>query len=181
MAHLTAAELDAGLDNIRQAPKDNGRLEMIVQRPDIGERRTVDVGELSLEEGLKGDNWKDRPNAHPEMQLNIMNVRSTALVAQERDRWALAGDQLYVDLDLSLDNLPAGTRLSLGDAIVEVTAVPHRGCAKFVDRFGADAMAFVNSEVGCQLNLRGINAKVVQAGTIRIGDSVAKLDVNDGG
>lgn len=98
MAHLTTAELEAGLDTIKQAPKDSGRLEMIVQRPDIGERITIEEGELSLGEGLLGDNWKDRPNAHPEMQLNVMNVRSTALVAQDRDRWALAGDELYVDL-----------------------------------------------------------------------------------
>lgn len=180
MAHLTTAELEAGLGTIRQAPKDGGRLEMIVQRPDIGERITIEEGELSLEEGLQGDNWKDRPNAHPDMQLNIMNARSTALVAQDRGRWALAGDQLYVDLDLSLDNLPAGTRVAIGDAIVEVTAIPHRGCAKFVDRFGADAMTFVNSEVGCQLNLRGINARVVQGGAIRVGDTVAKLEGDNG-
>ncbi|MEM7363186.1 MAG: MOSC domain-containing protein [Pseudomonadota bacterium] len=180
MAHLTMSELEAGLETITQAPKDNGRLEMIVQRPGVGERNTIEAGELSLEEGLVGDNWKDRPNAHPEMQLNIMNARSTALVAHGRERWTLAGDQLYVDLDLSLENLPAGTQLAIGDAVVEVTAMPHRGCAKFVDRFGADAMTFVNSEVGCQLNLRGINAKVVRGGHIRVGDSLTKLGTSNG-
>ena len=112
---------------------------------------------------------------HPDMQLNIMNARVIALVAGSRDRWALAGDQLYIDLDLSADNLPAGTRLSIGSAIVEVTAVPHTGCGKFAARFGVDAVKFVNSPVGRQLNLRGINAKVIQPGTIRVGDVARKV------
>ena len=111
------------------------------------------------------------------MQLNIMNVRAAALVAQSPDRWALAGDQLYVDLDLSGENLPAGTRLAIGEAVIEVTPQPHTGCNKFVSRFGLDAMKFVNSPVGRTLNLRGINARVVQAGRIRVGDVVRRLDV----
>jgi MOSC domain-containing protein YiiM len=109
------------------------------------------------------------------MQLNIMNARSTALVAQGRDRWPLAGDQLYVDLDLSGRNLPPGTRLALGTAVIEVTAIPHTGCSKFVSRFGAEAMKFVNSPVGRELNLRGICARVVEPGTVRAGDRVTKL------
>jgi MOSC domain-containing protein YiiM len=106
------------------------------------------------------------------MQINIMNARATALVAGSKDRWPLAGDQLYVDLDLSGANLPPGTRLAIGSAVLEVTSQPHTGCAKFVARFGLDAMKFVNSPVGRELNLRGINAKVVTAGTIRVGDDV---------
>jgi hypothetical protein len=180
--HLTMEELEAGLDLIRLAPKDEGVLEMIVRRPRIGEREVTDEAELSLTDGLVGDNWNERGSsrtpdgsAHPEMQLNIMNSRSAALVAQDKSRWQLAGDQLYVDFDLSDDNLSAGTRLSIGSAVVEVTPPPHNGCTKFVARFGLDAMKFVNSATGKQLHLRGINARVVTPGIIRVGDSVRKI------
>ena len=180
--HLSMAELEAGLDEIRQSPQDQGSIAMIVRRPETGEREILQAGELDLQEGLMGDNWKRRGSkttadglAHPEMQLNLMNKRAIALVSQDDERWHLAGDQLFVDLDLSVTNLPAGTRLSLGSAIIEVTPVPHTGCQKFVARFGADAMKFVNSPVGKELHLRGINAKVVQPGTIRVGDVINKL------
>lgn len=182
MRHLTTEELEAGLDEIRQSPKDSGSVELIVRRPDVGEREVLDIGTLDLTEGLVGDNWLTRGNAgtadgkaDPDMQLNIMNSRVTALVTQQPDRWKLAGDQLYLDLDLSSDNLPAGTQLSIGSAIIEVTPAPHTGCEKFVARFGLDAMRFVNSEAGKQLNLRGINAKVIQSGTIRMKDIARKL------
>ena len=130
VAHLTTAELEAGLDTIKQAPKDSGCLEMIVQRPDIGERITIEEGELSLEEGLLGDNWKDRPNAHPEMQLNVMNARSTALVAQDRDRWALAGDELYVDLISAWKTCPSlhdsrWEKLSLRSLLYPIVSVQN--------------------------------------------------------
>ena len=170
--HLNRCELDAGLPEILKTPRDVGVLALIVRRPAVGEREVVEVGSLSTSEGLVGDNWKSRENPHPEMQLNIMNARAAALVAQEANRWQLAGDQLYVDLDLSLENAPAGTQLRIGTAIVEVTAIPHRGCRKFVERFGQDAMKFVNSELGCELNLRGINAKVAEGGRIRVNDTV---------
>jgi hypothetical protein len=177
--HLRTEELEAGLAQIRASPRDAGTLALIVQRPAIDERRIVEAARLSVDDGLIGDNWKTRGSrmtadggAHPEMQLNVMNARVAALVAQERSRWALAGDQLYVDLDLSAENLPPGTRLQLGEAVIEVTAMPHTGCRKFVQRFGRDAMAFVNSQVGRQLNLRGINARVVTGGEIRVHDIV---------
>lgn len=180
--HLTREELEAGLDDIRESPKETGVLEMIVRRPHTGEREVLHEGELDADEGLVGDNWKSRGSdgtddgsAHPEMQLNIMNSRAAALVAQDKERWRLAGDQLFVDLDLSDENLPPGTRLAIGSSVVEVTAIPHRGCGKFVERFGVDAMKFVNSEVGRALHLRGINAKVVEAGAIRVGDRVEKV------
>ncbi|HEX8888945.1 MAG TPA: hypothetical protein VF779_07195 [Pyrinomonadaceae bacterium] len=179
--HLTIEELEAGLDEIRRSPKDGGRLELIVRRPRVGEREVLEEGELDLSEGLVGDSWKMRSNsrtpdgsAHPEMQLNIMNSRVIALLAQAQERWPLAGDQLFLNMDLSEENLPAGTQLSLGSAVIEVTAEPHTGCKKFVARFGLDAMKFVNSEVGRQLHLRGINAKVIQPGTIRVRDVVKK-------
>jgi hypothetical protein len=180
--HLTMEELEAGLDEIRQSPKDEGVLKLIVRRPASDEREVLEEGELHLLEGLLGDSWKTRGSSrtpdgssHPEMQLNIMNARAIALVAQDKERWPLAGDQLFIDMDLSAENLPAGTRLALGSAVIEVTAQPHTGCKKFVARFGLDAMKFVNSLVGKELHLRGINAKVVQPGVIRVGSVVKKI------
>ena len=180
--HLTMEELEAGLDDIRRSPKDEGVLELIVRRPSLGERESLTEGELDVAQGLVGDTWRTRGSrrskdglAHPEMQINVMNSRVIALVAQERERWHLAGDQLFVDLDLSVENLPPGTRLAVGSAVIEVTPEPHTGCEKFLSRFGVDAMKFVNSPLGRQLNLRGINAKVVQPGVIRVRDLAKKL------
>ena len=176
------AELEAGLDEIRKAPKDEGVLRLIVRRPQIEEREVIEEGELHLEKGLVGDSWARRGSSrtpdgspHPDMQINIMNARVAALVAQDKRRWQLAGDQLYLDMDLSAENLPAGTQLAIGSAVIEVTPPPHTGCKKFVARFGLDAMKFVNSSVGRELHLRGINAKVIQPGRIRVGDVATKL------
>ena len=176
------AELEAGLDEIRRAPKDEGVLRLIVRRPQIEEREVIEEGELHLEKGLVGDSWARRGSSrtpdgspHPDMQINIMNARVAALVAQDKRRWQLAGDQLYLDMDLSAENLPAGTQLAIGSAVIEVTPPPHTGCKKFVARFGLDAMKFVNSSVGRELHLRGINAKVIQPGRIRVGDVATKL------
>lgn len=180
--HLTMEELEAGLESIRQSPRDEGTLALIARRPRDDERETLQVGHLSLESGLEGDNWSTRGSsstpdgtANPDMQLTLMNSRAIALVAGDKDRWPLAGDQLYVDMDLSAENLPVGTRLAIGAAVVEVSAQPHTGCSKFVARFGPAAQKFVNSPVGKQLHLRGINAKVVQPGTIHVGDIVRKI------
>jgi len=180
--HLTMDELEAGLDYIRQSPKDDGLLQLIVRRPSVEAREVLDEAQLDVTEGLVGDGWKLRPSsktpdgsAHPDMQVNIMNARVVALVAQEKERWQLAGDQLYLDLDLSRENLPPGTQLAIGSAVVEVTAPPHTGCKKFVARFGLDAMKFVNSPLGRELNLRGVNAKVIQSGLVRTGDTARKL------
>ena len=180
--HLNREELEAGLVEVRSSPKDEGILQLIVRRPSMGVREVLDSGTLDLAQGLVGDNWSTRGSSrtadgssHPDMQLNIMNARAIDLIAQDRERWRLAGDQLFVDLDLSDENLPPGTRLAMGSAVVEVTEEPHTGCAKFVERFGLDAMKFVNSSVGRTLRLRGLNARVVQPGTIRVGDTVRKM------
>jgi hypothetical protein len=182
MKHMTWSELAAGVDAIRSAPKSEGVLELIVRRPKVDGRELLQEARLDLAEGLVGDTWRMRKSSrtldgspHPDTQLNIMNARAAALVAVEKHRWPLAGDQLYIDMDLSTANLPAGTRLGLGTAVIEVTDQPHTGCAKFVARFGEDAMKFVNSPLGRQLCLRGINAKVVQPGLIRVGATVQKL------
>jgi hypothetical protein len=180
--HLTTAELEAGLDAIRQSPKDEGVIALIVRRPQINAREVLEEGELDLVEGLVGDSWTARGSnrtpdgsAHPDMQLNVMNARVIALLAGEKDRWPLAGDQLYIDMDLSQENLPPGTRLALGSAVIEVTDQPHTGCKKFAARFGLDALKLVNSPLGRRLQLRGLNARVTQPGMIRVGDLVKKL------
>ncbi|HEY3042653.1 MAG TPA: hypothetical protein VGJ39_01430 [Vicinamibacterales bacterium] len=174
--HLTLQELEAGLDEIRRAPKDCGVLRLIVRRPQVSAREVLEEGQLDPAGGLVGDRWGIRQDsADPETQINIMNARAIALVAHSTDRWALAGDQLFIDLDLSADNLPAGTRLGVGPAVVEITEPPHTGCGKFAARFGVDAVKFVNSPEGKRLRLRGLNAKVVTAGVIRVGDVARKL------
>jgi MOSC domain len=180
--HLNSDELEDGLDHILKSPKDGGELELIVRRPDVDQREVLAAGRLDTELGLVGDNWRARGSRHvpdgsadPDMQLNIMNARVVALVADDPDRRDLAGDQLYVDMDLSPENLPPGTQLELGDAIVEVTEPPHTGCKKFAARFGNDAVIFVNAGMGKKLNFRGICAKVVQSGEIKTGDVARKL------
>jgi hypothetical protein len=179
--HPTMNELDDGLDAVLASPADAGTLEMIVRRPGVDQREVIEVGELVVGEGLLGDNYLARGSsatldgsAHPEAQLNIMNSRAVDLVAgRDRGRWQLAGDQMFVDLDLSVDNVPTGTRLSVGNALIEVTAKPHTGCAKFRSRFGIDAARWVNADA--QQRRRGICAVVVVAGTIRPGDQITKV------
>jgi len=181
--HRTNDELVAGLEKIRSAPSDDGVLEMIVRRPAVDEREVLEIATLSVADGLVGDTWRGRGSRHtddgsaePARQITIMNARAIALFAgDDRDQWALAGDQLYVDFDLSIDNLPPGSRLRLGAAEVEVSVEPHTGCHKFADRFGIDAARFVNSSAGRQLNLRGINTRVLTAGEIRAGDPVVAV------
>ena len=180
--HLTMQELEAALDHLRAAPKNEGVVELIVRRPRTDHREVLQEAELDPVKGLIGDSWCVRPSSktpdrspHPEMQINIMNSRVTALVAQAKERWPLAGDQLYLDMDLSKENLPAGSRIQVGSAVLEVSPLPHTGCHKFVSRFGMDAMKFVNSPLGKELCLRGINAKVIQAGMVQVGHIVKKV------
>jgi MOSC domain-containing protein YiiM len=173
--HSTADELHAGLEHIRSSPADRGTLELIVRRPAEDLREVLDQAELDLEVGLVGDRWHLGSSPTNDSQLTLMNARLAQLVARSRERWPLAGDQLYVDLDLSVENLPAGTRLAVGAAVVELTEIPHTGCAKFSARFGTDALKFVNKDLGRELRLRGANARVVTPGTVRVGDGVSKL------
>jgi hypothetical protein len=182
MEHRDLAALEAGLDEIRDAPSERGRVELMCRRPATEERELIDEAVLDTEMGLVGDNWRTRGSkatddgsAHPLMQLTLMNARSAALIAGQPERRQLAGDQFFVDFDLSVENIPPGTRLTLGQATIEITEIPHRGCGKFSARFGVDALKFVNSEVGRELNLRGVNARIIEAGVVRTGDAITKL------
>jgi hypothetical protein len=181
-AHLDSGALSLALAHLREAPRLQGTVEMIVRRPEDGAREILDEGVLDPEVGLVGDNWLTRGSrhtpdgaAHPLMQLNVTSARMSALLAATPEHRALVGDQFHLDLDLSPEHLPAGSRLALGTAVIEVTARPHTGCVKFRDRYGHDAMRFVNSQVGKELRLRGLCARVVQGGTVRAGDVVTVI------
>ena len=180
MPHKTAEALLAGLPDVEKSPQDQGIVRLIVRRPAVDEREIITEGELDLGLGLVGDGWVERvgrgsdgPNRYA--QLTLMNARYAELVAGEPDHWAEAGDQVYVDLDISKANLPAGSRVGLGSAIIEFSEEPHTGCAKFSARFGSEALRLANSERGRELRLRGVNTVVVKAGTFRNGDIVRKL------
>jgi hypothetical protein len=170
---------DAQLDHVRAAPADEGRLEFIVRRPPAeGEREILEEAHLDLDLGLLGDRWAARDDRTPiymTAQLTLINTRVLAAIEPDRARWPLAGDQLYVDMDLSADNLPAGSRLAIGSAIIEVSETPHTGCAKFSARFGGDALRWINSPVGRAYRMRGMNARIVEPGTVRAGDSIRKV------
>ena len=182
MRHATLEELEAGLEEVEAAPADEGRLELIVARPAPGERMLLEAGTLDVREGLVGDRWKPkaRSDGQPpdlELQLTVMNARMVALVAGSRapDAWAQAGDQLYVDFDISRANLPEGSRLAIGEAVIEVSTIPHTGCGKFIRRFGVDSMKLISSERGRELRLRGLIARVVTSGIVTRGDAIRKL------
>jgi MOSC domain-containing protein YiiM len=174
--HRTLDELNASIDGVLDSPEDGGLVEMVVVRPSEDNRITPDSIEVSAEQGVHGDHWSiDQYREYPDIQIAIMNSRVLDLVAGSRDRWALAGDNIIADLDLSTTNLVPGQKLGVGSAILEITDVPHEGCKKFSSRFGADALRFVNLGRGKELRLRGIYARVVQSGTISVGDQINKL------
>ena len=181
MEHLSRERLEAGLDHVRQSPPDHGRLMLIVRRPEVGQRDLPEEAVLDQVTGLVGDNWLTRGSsstpdgsAHPDKQVTVINARLAELVAGGTERMALAGDQLYVDLDLSVDNLPAGSLLAVGEAVLRVSEAPHTGCAKFMERFGVEALRFASSRIGRQLRLRGMNTRIVVPGTVRLGDLAVK-------
>jgi MOSC domain-containing protein YiiM len=182
LQYVELASLEESLDHIRAAPADAGTLELIARRPAVDERQVLSEARLNLHDGLEGDTWLVRGSSrtpdggpNPDAQLTVMNARAAAAMAGDRDRWPLAGDQLYVDLDISRTNLPPGSRVQIGTAVIEFSEPPHTGCAKFSGRFGVDALKFVNSPIGRELRLRGANCRVVVAGTVRTGDVIRKL------
>ncbi|MBX7168976.1 MAG: hypothetical protein K1X74_21750 [Pirellulales bacterium] len=172
--HLTSEQLEAGLAAVLGSPSDGGLVRKIVRRPRTNEREVLLTGQLDVTQGLVGDAWSES-KAHVDTQVTLMNARAAELICVTSDRWALAGDQLFVDLELSAANLPPGTRLSIGEATIVITAVPHNGCRKFSQRFGTAALAFVNSVQGKRLHLRGVYARVLEGGTVRVGDAIHKL------
>ena len=183
MEHLSRERLEAGLDHVRESPQDHGRLVLVVRRPEVGQRDLPEEAVLHQVTGLAGDNWLTRGSsstpdgsAHPDKQVTVINARLAELVAGGTERMALAGDQLFLDLDLSVDNLPAGSLLAVGEAVLRVSEAPHLGCAKFVERFGTEAMRFVNGRIGRRLRLRGMNTRIVVPGTVRPGDLAVKAD-----
>ena len=183
LQQLSLDDLQAGLGEMDASPKDSGTIDMIVARPDIGERKAIEQGEISTDVGLVGDNWKARGSRHtddgsalPEAQITLMNSRIIDLIAQDRNRWELAGDQFFVDIDLSIENLPAGQQIKVGTAILEISEKPHTGCAKFTERFGSGAIRLVNSREGRAMRLRGVNARVIKGGVVNVGDTVSKVD-----
>lgn len=182
---MTLAEIEARLDELGPSPQDNGTVEMIVCRPDEGQRKVLEAAELDTTEGLVGDNWRKRGSRHSEdgsalieAQIAIMNSRNIQAIEPEHDRWPLAGDQIFVDIDLSAENMPAGQRIAIGSAILEVTELPHNGCGKFAERFGSGASRFVNSKEGRENRRRGVNTRVIRGGTIRQRDTITKVDVS---
>ena len=182
LLYVELAQLEESLDHIRNAPSDAGTVELIARRPAVDEREVLREAWLDVSNGLEGDTWRARGSSrtpdggpNPEAQLTVMNARAAAAVAGDRERWPLAGDQLYVDFDISVSNLPPGSRVQIGSAVLEFSATPHTGCAKFSARFGVDALKFVNSPSGRELRLRGANCRVIVAGTVRPGDAIRKL------
>lgn len=182
--HRSMDEIMEGLHLVRRSPQGVGTLTLAVRRPAVDAREVLSLAELDPDAGLIGDSWSQRPSSrttdlspHPDMQLTVINSRFIELIAgPDRDAWALAGDQLYVDLDLSVGAMPAGSRLAIGDrAVIEVTDQPHNGCAKFAARFGRDAHKILWSEEGQRLRLRGLNARVLVGATIKAGGPVRQF------
>jgi MOSC domain-containing protein YiiM len=168
----------AELDNVRNAPPDQGRVELLVRRPADDEREILDEAHLDPGFGLVGDRWATRHGHEPvylAAELTVINTRVLAAIEEDRSRWPLAGDQLYVDFDLSVENLPTGSRLAVGSAVIEISETPHTGCAKFSSRFGSDALRWINSPTGRAHRMRGLNAWIVEGGTVRPGDTIRKI------
>ena len=176
----TFEELEAMIDGIREAPSETGVVALIVRRPAVDEREVVNEVRLDVVEGVVGDTWRARGNRHtsdgsadPQAQITVMNARAAKAIAGDASQWPIAGDQIYADFDIGIEHLPAGTRVAIGDAEIEVSEKPHTGCAKFSARFGKDALRFVGTPQGRSLRLRGMNARVTKSGTVRVGDPIS--------
>ena len=180
--HRSTEELEAALRSIREAPATSGTIQLIVRRPAEDAREVLSEARINADEGIEGDTWNQRGTSlsadggpHPNKQITIMNAGAAAAVIGPIERWPLAGDQIYADLDIGHEALPAGTQLAVGDAVLEVAVEPHTGCAKYAARFGSEALRFVNTGEGRELRLRGVNCRVVRPGTVRVGDSVSQI------
>jgi MOSC domain-containing protein YiiM len=156
-------------------PRDRGTLRLICVRTAPGQHACPDRVRVSEERGLDGDRWSARPDANRQAQVTLMSVRAAELVAGDFAPVHEAGDNFLVDLDISEEALPTGARLRIGGVVLEISAKPHTGCNKFRDRFGVDALRWVNEEEGRRLRLRGVNACVVQGGEVALHDSIEVL------
>ena len=168
--HLDLATLHERIDALPAPPRDRGHLALLVARLPDGRHDTPHAARLAPEEGLPGDRW-ERCDGRPESQLAVMRVDVATLLANGQ-ALSLFGDNLLVDLDLSDENLPTGTRLRLGGALLEVTPEPHNGCAKFRQRFGGDALRLTAEKPRRHQHLRGIYLRVVEAGDVAVGDPI---------
>ncbi len=182
----TLTDIEARFAELGDSPRDRGTVELIVCRPATGERHVLQRADLDLTVGLVGDNWRTRGSKHtedgsaePDKQITMTNSRVLQAIEPDAERHPLAGDQLFIDMDLSIDNLPAGQRLAIGTAILEVSPTPHNGCDKFTARFGGDATRFVNSREGRQMRRRGVNMRLIRPGTVYVGDVVSKIETDE--
>jgi MOSC domain-containing protein YiiM len=177
--HALPGPFDGQLVHVQAAPPDEGLVELIVRRPAVDEREILEEAQLDRDGGLVGDRWAVRDRAKTPIylssQLTVISTRVLRAIEPDSARWPLAGDQLYVDLDLSEDNLPAGSRLAVGTSVIEISETPHTGCAKFSSRFGSEALRWINSPTGRAYRMRGLNARVVEPGTVRTGDPIRKV------
>lgn len=172
--HLSLRELRAAWQDLPAQSADQGRLALICQRRPDGGRDTPDEARLTRAEGLVGDGWSRRPPRDPEAQIAVINHALAQLLANGQPV-THSGDNLYVDLDLAAAHWPTGCRLQVGEAVVMVSPKPHNGCAKFHDRFGADALRFVQDSATRSRNLRGIYWQVVEDGRIWQGAPIRRL------
>ncbi len=182
MAYQTAEQLQAGMARVYETPRDEGAVRLVVRRPGRGEREILAQGQLDTEQGLVGDDWINRPGMKrdtpsPYAQVTVMNARAAELVSgdPEPSTWAQCGDQLYIDLDLSEANMPAGTRIAIGEAELEVQAEPHTGCVQFRSWWGPDALRHISTKEGLSLRMRGANTRVIRSGAVRPGDVARKV------
>ena len=165
------AELEAGLAALPAAPKDSGRVVLLLRKGDGGLRETPDSIQASVEKGFPGDAWGRQADRTPVAQLAVMQRDVAELIANSQPL-TLFGDNLILELDLSAANLPIGSRVRAGSVVFEVTPMPHDGCKKFRARFGDDAVRFVSKPALRHRNLRGIYLRVIEDGEVRLNDSV---------
>jgi len=182
MAVTTPRDFEPFLGAVRAAPRGVGRVELIVRRPAVDLREVLSEAEIDATVGLVGDGWFERGSsrtpdgrANPDSQLTLISTRVLRAIEGDQSRWPLAGDQFYVYFDLSQNALSPGSLLEVGSAMIEVSDHPHTGCAKFSARFGSDALRWVNSPVGRELRMRGMNTRVVRGGRVRAGDAVRSV------